>query len=259
MQFDAIIAKLDAAATNAALDKVNTKADLKGIKTKADVARVITPAVEDELERIYSYAIAAYPGLYKDDEKAAEALMINLQQLGYDGQNAEQLLIDWYAEKGARTAKDVEALFGEVKTLIDGFKTPEQLAAQKKAVEDQIAALPANITAADKDAVLAARAAADAYAGDIANESSLILAEKALAEALYNDIVKTVKALPAADKATVADKEAFKAAQANIDEYNKLVGKDGDLESAYKKYTDPKVGNALNTINAAEKKAIIDA
>ena len=241
--YDALIAKVEASKTAAELAKVAKDADLKGIDTKNTVKGKIQATVTTEEAKLQQYL--GYLNATADT-KGQRA------QADFDAIN----WVEWYAEQGARTAAEVKALYSTAVAKVEAIPTEAQIAETKKAVEDQIAALPAKITSADKDAVLAAVKAVEEYGkNDVANQSTLELAKKALVEALRADIDAAVKALPEGTKATAADKVAIKAVQEMIDAYNEVRE---DLGGS--KYNAPaKVTTGLATIKAAEKKAIEDA
>ena len=222
----------------------------------------IRSAVTNEFAKLKEYFDYTQTGLTnaeKTDRLNNYRAVINAVAPEYV--DAEDWVV-WYAEQGARTSDEVKALYSKAVSVIDGLATKAELDAQKKAVEEQIAALPTTITSADKDAVVAAKEAADAYKAtgrnDIANEATLNLAVKALADSLQKDIKAAVKALPTAAKVTIADKEAVKAVDELIDTYNTLNDEYEVFEGMYAD-TQYSVADQLRKIKELEAKAVVDA
>ncbi len=117
--------------------------------------------------------------------------------------------------------------FAAIDKLFKAMDKIEDLEAAK-AVEDQINALPENITVEDKEAVEAARAAFDALTDDQralvdvdALSEKLAAAEAALKVALdkaaADAVIAQIDALPAATRVTINDKDAIEAASAAYD------------------------------------------
>ena len=266
--YDEVIAKLDAAATDAELAKVKTTVTAAALKKAADDKTAVNADIDGyvatefaKLAKYYDYATAGLTEAEKTDKTNHYRALINVVAPAYI--TADDWTV-WYAEAGARTEAEVKALFAEATAVIDGLATKAELDAEKKEVEAVIAALPAKITSADQAAVEAAVAAVDAYKAKgrttVANEATLNLAVKALSDAMKKDIDDAVKALPAAAKATVADKAAIQAVADMIEAYNDLDAADAPLESVaanFGEYTVPaKVTGGLATIKNAEIKAI---
>ena len=167
--------------------------------------------------------------------------------------------------KGARTAKEADALYAEACAVIDAYKTKAQLNTEAATVQAKIEALPATITLADKAAVAEAAKAytdlASQFRDYVANASKLKNAVKKLENLEAAEVIKLINALPALSKVTVADKAAIKAA---ADAYKAWDKEDMYNETAFvpgrTTVTDiTAAGSYTDKLQAAEKQALQDA
>ena len=157
------------------------------------------------------------------------------------------------AEEDAKiTYKKIDEIIAANKdaayAALKNVKTTEELKAEAAAVAELIKALPTTIKAADKDQVLAAQAAMDAYLenagaaqGDVAKNATLKNALSTIINAEDREVAKLIRALPAYP--TVADAEKVEAARAA---YDALVDAYGDY-----------VGTALTTVASLTSEATL--
>ncbi len=179
----------------------------------------------------------------------------------------------FYAKNGARTNAEVTALFDKAKADIDATKTNGTLATEKNAAEAAIAALPAQITEANADAVKAAYAAAAAYAKDckVADYTASDLSNKAkltgditkLANAERNAVLLAFDKLPVDALITDADKAAVKAVAESKAAFNKKIAeedmyKDAGVTTESSVNTEAKLLK-IRGLELAKVKAAIDA
>ena len=215
-KYDEVIAKINAATTVAQVEAINIvkkapgsyNVDTSVIKDKTAVVSAIRNLtkfnpVKSTLQKYVDYM--------NGDTKA--------WQDGYKAMMSAEDLAKFFAEKGARTNDEIMALVDAAKTECDKLPTNKEAKDAKKAVEDQVAALPSYITAADKDAVTAAWKAVDDFAGAIDNQAKLDNAVTQLKNLEKKAIDDAIKALPALDKITAADATAVKAVLDAIDAY----------------------------------------
>ncbi len=262
--FDKLIAAVDAAKTATEVQDVytnnNAVVGLDEIYTKEDLL--------DEIKAMAGFttnktALEAYKTMLNAGFTSADA--------GYRDFTAydDNFFADLYASNGARTTEKVAALLNTAKAVLDAAKTKGQIAADKKAVEDKIAALPATITTANAAAVTAAFDAAVAYNKDanktmdntdIANIATLKLAISALAKAEKKEITDAIAKLPA--NVTSADKENIKTLVAKEKAFNEKCDT-GKIYEGVTRFTDAEITtltDKLVTIRgqelAAVKKAI---
>ena len=129
--------------------------------------------------------------------------------------------------------------------------------AAKVAAEEAVKALPAKVTEADKDAVVAAFEAAEDYAdlGGTLSSTLQVKLNKAIND-LKTDMVKNF-AIEVA-KADLTDLDTVKELQAKFDAANDMVGK-GEVFGQTTKFDDSKVVAATAKIKAAQLKAVIAA
>ena len=247
-KYDEAIAKVKAATTIAQVDTINTTIDTNSIKDKAGVRAAIKDLskFQEELGKLTAYAnyvngtTKAWEESYKTPLTADE-------------------LAKFYAEKDARTSAEIVALTDSAKALYDSAKTNKELKDAKKAVEDQVAALPGYITAAEKEAVKTAYTAADDLGVAISNQAKLnnaIAQVKALDEKALND---ALAALPKLANVTVADKEAVKALKEAVKAYESETmykDADGNFAAYAKKDT---VNAYFRAVRDAEKAAVVAA
>ena len=167
---------------------------------------------------------------------------------------AAQVFVDAViAEEDANiTYKKIDEIIAANKdaayAALKNVKTTEELKAEAAAVAELIKALPTTIKAADKDQVLAAQAAMDAYLenagaaqGDVAKNATLKNALSTIINAEDREVAKLIRALPAYP--TVADAEKVEAARAA---YDALVDAYGDY-----------VGTALTTVASLTSEATL--
>ena len=248
--FDDLLAKVEAAKTDAEVNAItaNPTAELAKIKNKTavDNATNASAAFGTLVEKIKAYQDLVNAGT--TDKK------------DFSSMDAKEEWVTFVGESGARTEAEIAALYDQAVAKVDAVMTASQVAAAKAAVEAQIAALPANITLADKATVEAAWTAANEYKAatgknDIANEATLNLAVRAVAAAEKASVEAMIKALPAV--VTVADKDAVKAAKEAMDAYNALT-ETGKLYAGESKIYDS-LSAKLTTIRNLEKAAVISA
>ena len=246
--FDKAIAKVAAAKTVSEAN-VATPA-LTGIKTKNDVQRSIAGYVQNETAQ--GGPIDAYITYLNAGKKDADKITAPSQT-------------EWqkfYAEKGARTEKEVKALLNEAKAKVDSLKTASALDADRTAIEDMIKALPSTITLADKDAVKAAWDALQAYEGTTNpyNKGVLDAAVGTLASLEKKALEKEIKELPYANLVTLADKAAVKAVAEKVEAYNELVARGSeDMYEGRAAVDTTKVDQLTKKIMEMEADAVKDA
>lgn len=259
--YDAYIAKIEAATTDAeltaaklddvALGKVLNKVAVVGLYTGDTATGTAFTALKTKLD-LYAQMMNAGLVVTSDNYKDVKLAFAD-----------DAALKNFVAEKGARTATEIAAVYADATAKLDAVKTVAQLKSEKANVEALIAALPGTITLADKDKVTAAWEAKNAYGkNDIANEATLNLAVRALASLEKKAVEDTVKALPAEAKVTVADKEAVKAAAKAIKEFNDKVAAEkiyAGLETAVATTTTDDLLKAIKTIELNNVVAAINA
>ncbi len=202
----------------------------------AEKKALITDAeIQTVLKANYNKALAVIDGLNSDEQLKAAATQVveTIKALPTVAtlENKDQYLA---AQKAVEAYMEIPgANIGSIsnKALLSAYMT-RIIGLEKAAVEAQIKALPAVITVANKDAVEAARTAADAFekayksfnAGNYnygyvpLDLTNLVKAEKSLTDAKLVDAAKKVAALPAV--ITLENKDAVKAARAAYDFLN---------------------------------------
>ena len=245
-KYDEVIAKVNAATTVAQVDVISTTVDTSAIKDKSGVKTAIKGLSKfaEEKNKLDSYA-AYVNGSTKSWGD------------GYKAPMSENALAAFYAKNDARTNAEIVALTPEAKAYFDTFSTNKEDKDAKKAVEDQVAALPGYITAADREAVEAAFYAYDDYGDDISNYSKLenaVAQVKALDEKAMNDAIAF---LPKLANVTVANKEAVKALKEAMDAYeSEYMYTDADYNFAvYAKRAD--VNAYVDAVRDAEKANVV--
>ena len=207
--YDAVLAKQDASLTNAEIKEI-LKANYAVALTKIDAMKP-DEALKNDAKAVID-AIAALP---------TTATLENKDQY----LAAQKKLEEYLDTAGAKIADVTNA------PLLKSYMT-KIIGLEKKAVEDQIKALPTTITVDDQAKVEAAKAAADAYekaykdyagpkylygyaAIDSTVQTKLGNAETALSNAKKTDAAKKIAAIPAG--VTAADKAAVEAARKAYD------------------------------------------
>ena len=225
-----LIDKINAATTVAQIDAINKNVSLIGIKDK-DATNI---AVQGLSKFSTEYTkLENYVKYLNGDTKEWED--------GYKAMMSREDLAKFYAKKGARTNDEIAALINDAKAECDAIKTSKEAKEAKKAVEDQVAALPAYITLAEKDAVVAAWNAADELGVTLDNQAKLDNAVAQLKAVELKAINDAMDALPSIDKITVANKDAVKA-----------------IVDAVKAYETNPMYKAGNKFAAYDKKATVD-
>jgi len=260
--YDAVVAKLEAAVTDVEMAKVDTTPDLSKIATKTAVNNKIVVTVTAEFAKIAKYYDYTATGLSAAEDASRDANYVARMDADDNGAVDAADWTVWYAKAGARSAAEVKAMYAQAEAEINALATKAELDAEKAAVEAQIAALPATVTAADEAAVVAAKEAADDYKAegrnDIANEATLNLAIKALADAQAKEIKAAHKALPAVTKVTIADKAAVQAVADMIEAYNDA-NDSGEVFAGMYADSAYDVAGLLAKIKTLEAQAVIDA
>ena len=207
-KYDEVIAKIKAATTVAQVDQISKAINTTSIHDKdgikADVKGL--SKFNSELDKVNAYVDYLNTGLGSWDD-------------GYRTLTADDLAV-FYAEKGARTNAEIQALLAEAKAMADKLPTKKEATEAKKAVEKLVEALPNNITLSDKEAVQAAYEAAEKLGVSIDNQQRLDNAVIAVKKAEKNAIDKMVEALPALSKVTTADKATVQAIADAVKAYN---------------------------------------
>ena len=222
-KYDELIAKINAATTSDQVDAISKVVSLAGIKDKKGVNTAVKGLSKFETE--YT-KLQNYVNYLNGDTKE--------WQEGYKAMMSKDDLAEFYAENGARTNEEIVALIDKAKAECDAIKSTKELKEAKKAVEDQVAALPAYITVAEKEAVKAAWTVADDLGVAIDNQAKLDNAVTQLKNAEDAAIDKMVKALPAKNNVTTANKEAVKAIADAVDAYeSETMYKTGDNFAVY--------------------------
>ncbi|WP_425756688.1 fibronectin type III domain-containing protein [Ihubacter sp. rT4E-8] len=265
--YDAKIAKIQAATTADELDDAKDHADLEKALAKIDKADIVDSKIAGWVSAAYNGGLSNYVALVKverNNEATFDAAYKAM--LGVTSTVTAASWNTWYAKQGARTEADVKALYSTACAAVKALPTKTALDTEKAAVEGLIAALPATVTVADKDAIAAAKEALDTFkekgGSGVKNEYSLNLKIAALKAALQKEITDAVLALPAGINAKVENKDAFKAAMDKMVAYNDLATDIfGESEATYKTNNAQydKVKLALDTIKGIEKKAILNA
>ena len=266
-KLDELIAKIDAAKTDAELAKVTIPADLAaaqaagavlyGINTQTQVKALYDAALKTEFDaltgKLTKYADLLNSGLTGDAVK---------DFTNYDATYWK----DFCGENGARTAAEVTALYDKAKSVLDAVKSKTDVKAERKTVEDKIKALPTTITAADAVVVEDAWNAMNAYLknnnikavdNDVANAYLLTNAITDLYNAEVKAVSDAVKALP--KTITAADKDALKTIVGMIKAINdkrdpgKIFETKGEVKAS--SFT-PNVETKLADIRAEELKAV---
>ena len=131
----------------------------------------------------------------------------------------------------AYTKEELPAKFEAAKAMLDSIKTKDEVKAEKTKVEELIAALPTAPAVTDKDAVVAAAAAYEAYNElpgtnpTVSNAAKLVAAATAFEKADAEAIDAAYKALPVAKKVTTANAAAIEALRADYDAHVELCEK----------------------------------
>ena len=203
-----VIDKVNAATSVEQVSQISTTVVISDINNKDQVALAIQTLSKwtTEKTKVYNYLGYVNTGLNSWDD-------------GYRALD-EKTLATFYAEKGARTNAEIEALLADAKAMVDALPTKKEFADSKAAVKALIAALPNTITLADKAAV---KAAYDAEVELGVNADNHVRLQNAIAtvKTLEADAIdKMIKALPELSKITTANKDAVKAVADAIEEYN---------------------------------------
>ena len=237
-KYDALIAKIEAAASVDQVNAIDKNVSLTGIKDKAGVNTQVAGLSKFATE--YT-KLENYVKYLNGDTKS--------WQDGYKEMISREALAKFYAKNGARTNAEIVALIDAAKAEMDAIPTKAEAKAAKKAVEEQVAALPSYITLAEKEAVESAWTAADDLGVAIDNQAKLTNAVAQLKAADEYAIEKAFKALPSVSKVTTANK-------ADIDELAAAV-KAYETETMYK--VDGKFAEYTKYDIDAYKKAVRDA
>ena len=249
-RYDEVIAKVKAATTVAQVDTISTSVTTSDIKNKGAVENYIKGLSKFATEKGKLDSYAAYvTGTTKSWED------------GYKAPLTADELAKFYAKNNASTNPEIEALTETAKAQYDSAKTNKEAKEAKKAVEDQVAALPGYITIADKDAVTAAWKAADDLDATIDNQAKLNNSVAQLKNAELKAINDAIDALPALDKVTVANKDAVKALVDAKDAYeaNPMYKESGNFATYAKADTVKAYKNAVREAARKDVEATIAA
>ena len=233
-EWDAVKAAADA--YNAAVDAATTQSDIDDAKkayAKATAATVIMTksAVDTVFTGYDTTSLATYFSLTKANYNKVNNNSSNIY-ITWDGESyvnnvvapSDANVIAWIIDKGARTVKEADALYADACKVIDAYKTTETAKAEAEAVKAKIAALPATVALTDKAAIVEAYDGYKALVPDaqkyVTNYGTLKNAVVAVEKLEANDVALKIKALPAANKVTTADKDAVKAAIEAYEAYN---------------------------------------
>ena len=252
-KYDEVIAKVNAATTVAQVEALHIQKKAAGsynvdtslINNKTNVVAAIQRLTKFDTVKS---TLQKYVDYMNGDTKA--------WQDGYKAMMSPEDLAKFFAEKGARTNDEIMALVDAAKAECDKLPTNKEAKDAKKAVEDQVAALPSYITAADKDAVTAAWKAVDDFGGAIDNQAKLNNAVTQLKNLEKKAIDDAIKALPALDKVTAADAAAVKAVLDAVDAYeSNPMYKTGNDFAVYEEVNAPEKTTAAKYYEAVRKAA----
>ena len=266
-------AKAEYDAKIAALKAATTAAEYTAAKAMTITAQPSKTAVEANIAALSAFSTeTARLDAYIKLLEAGQVGKANADKVDYSKFTADYWKV-FYAENGARTSAEVTALYDKAKADIDATKTNGALATAKNAAEAAIAALPAQITEANADAVKAAYAAAAAYAKDckVADYKASDLSNKAkltdditkLANAERNAVQLAFDKLPVDALITDADKAAVKAVAESKAAFNKKIAeedmyKDAGITTKSTVDTEAKLLK-IRGLELAKVKAAIDA
>ena len=247
--YDDAIAKIASAKSTTEVD--NIAAVLYLIKDKTAVKASISSAVATE----------------KAGELDSYETYINSNKADKDKVDIDNLnWVEFYAEKGARSAAEIKALLADAKAKIDSLNTAGTIADQKAAVEKMIKELPTAIALTDKDAVKAAWDANETYeanfdviTGKTVYNKAILTADIAALFTLEDNALKAeIAKLPAVSRITLADKAAVKELAAKV---NALVDMaDADSGDMYAGQTvTANMDRYLEEIQKLDAKAVMDA
>ena len=236
-----------------ALKAVPTKTDKSLAQAKKDFADLLTKYKKD-IDAYADYKAASYPS--KTYAYNATTFKNNLK--------AE-------LEK-AYTVDELTAIYNADVAKVDGLQTEAQLKEAKAAIEKQIAAIPTNVTVADKDAVKAARKALDdhnEYCDFIGNTvqkvtltTALINAETAIKNAEIKAIQDAYNAIMKDGKVTADEKPAVedlrKAFDAFCAEYTPENAAPADVVTAAGTVTEANMDALEAALYADQAKAVKD-
>ena len=172
----------------------------------------------------------------------------------------------------AYTVDELTAIYNADVAKVDGLQTEAQLKEAKAAIEKQIAAIPTNVTVADKDAVKAARKALDdhnEYCDFIGNTvqkvtltTALINAETAIKNAEIKAIQDAYNAIMKDGKVTADEKPAVedlrKAFDAFCAEYTPENAAPADVVTAAGTVTEANMDALEAALYADQAKAVKD-
>lgn len=230
------------------------------IPTTADKNKVQATKEFKDLLTQYNGEIAAYVNYKAESIKAAG----KTDDYSWDKDAMTSKLKETFAK--AYTVDELKAAFTAAKAEVDNLKTSAALKAEKEAIDARIAALPATITAADKETVKALNADIEAhndYCDLIGNTAQKVVVtaaatnaaakiqsmeDKAITDA-YNAIMKD-------GKVTVDEKAAVEALRAAYDAYVKDYTKEDAASLTLPTIGDTKMTDVEGKLAAAEVKAV---
>jgi len=225
-----------------ALDDILTKTEVEALFVNKVAMATELEKQASALEAYVTYVNAPIAGkTYEDAYVKMEA------------NKADDLLKAYYIANNARTADDMKALTGAVEAVAAKLPTTAEITAAEKAAVAAEKAIPAKVTSAAKDLVIAADNAIDALDTLLTNggfaKSTLSVADQA--EALENAL--TADYLLAYAKTTKTDKAALKALKAEIAALNTELDAIGDTDVTV---VVAGIQTDLDKIQAAEKAAV---
>ena len=262
---DAYNAAVDAAKVGADIDTAEEVA--KTAIAKVVEAQTISNAVQVNSTYDLAGAVASYFAMVKNAYNTNNGLTNADIYITWDGEaydkgvstTAEKAnLYAWAIANGAKNAKEAYALLDSAKKVVDNYKTLDTLKSEAAAVVAQIAALPTTPALTDKAAVVEADTAYKALPADAAkyvtNSAKLVKALAAVEKLEAKAVATQIAALPLANKVTIADKAAVKAAKEAAKAYDET-----DYASHSYNTTAYNFDSALARIQGLEEDAIEDA
>ena len=265
---DAAFESILLAATTGEIDEIveQAKADMDAILNDAQIAALTSKTrsilntlgytgTQGVLDKYYDAAVGM-----KEYSPAIKADAID---------NAVEVFVDAViaTENADISYAEIEKIIAEnrdkaLETLKD-VRTLAELNTQAAALKTQFAALPKTVTLADKDTILAARDAYDAYleepgarTGDVTNSYLLDNALSQLIALEEKAVRDQIRALPAASDITVNDEAAIVAARAALDaleetyDVDATISNENVLQRAEAALENAKIKDAADKINA---------
>ena len=165
--------------------------------------------------------------------------------------------------KTAYSASELDAKYAEMKALLDNLMTKDQVKDAKKTLDNKVKAINANVTVADKDALMTIRDEANALNEKLNLTKAGTKYESTLLDTYQKSVRDLeVKAMEDAVKAigtvTLADKDAIEALRAQYDAYVASYENKTDVPAATAEFTVKGLTDAEKDLSELKVKDVQD-